>query len=111
MSMTNDYIARPAAAARIRELEAEAARLRASESTMGQLGAILDHSPQAILIHRGASPLYVNQSFVRLVGLESREQAMSLPNSIAVAHPEDQAFVAGQVRARIAGTDYLPHYE
>jgi PAS domain S-box-containing protein len=78
---------------------------------MGQLGAILDHSPQAILIHRGAAPLYVNQSFVRLVGLDSREQAMSLPNSIAVAHPEDQAFVTGQVEARIAGTDFLPHYE
>jgi len=109
MSITIDNIARQDA--RIRELEAEVVRLRAAESTMGQLGAILDHSPQAILIHRGASPIYVNQSFVRLVGLESREEAMALPNSIAVAHPDDQAFVAGQVKARIAGTDFLPHYE
>jgi len=109
--MTIDNVARLSAESRIRELEAEVARLRAAESSMGQLGAILDHSPQAILIHRGASPLYVNQSFVRLVGLASREEAMTLPNSIAIAHPEDQAFVRGQVAARIAGTDFLPHYE
>src|SRR5882757_545191 len=101
MNITIDNVARQDA--RIRELEAEVARLRAAESTMGQLGAILDHSPQAILIHRGASPIYVNQSFVRLVGLESREEAMALSNSIAVAHPDDQAFVTSQVAARIAG--------
>jgi PAS domain S-box-containing protein len=111
MSMTIDDIPRQSAEARIRELEAEVTRLRAAETTTGQLGAILDHSPQAILIHRGAAPLYVNQSFVRLVGLESREEAMALPDSIAVAHPEDQAFVAGQVAARIAGANFLPHYE
>src|SRR3954469_16083535 len=90
------------AAARIRELEREVARLRAAESAASQLGAILDASPQAILIHRGAAPLYLNMSFVRLVGLSSREEAFKLPNAINVAHPEDRAFVTGQVEARIA---------
>jgi two-component system cell cycle sensor histidine kinase PleC len=99
------------AAARIRELEREVARLRAAESAASQLGAILDASPQAILIHRGAAPLYLNMSFVRLVGLSSREEAFKLPNAINVAHPEDRAFVTGQVEARIAGTSFLDHYE
>jgi PAS domain S-box-containing protein len=99
------------AAARIRELEQEVARLRAAQSAASQLDAILDSSPQAILIHRGAAPLYVNRSFVRLVGLSSREEALRLPNSIDVAHPEDRAFVIGQVEARIAGHGFLHHYE
>ena len=96
---------------RIRALEREIARLRASESAASQLDAILDASPQAILIHRGASPLYVNMSFVRLVGFDSRQAALSLPNPIDVAHPDDRAFVADQVAARIAGHDFLQHYE
>jgi PAS domain S-box-containing protein len=99
------------AASRIRELEQEVARLRAAQSAAGQLDSILDNSPQAILIHRGAAPLYVNLSFVRLLGLDSREEALSLPNSIDVAHPEDRAFVAGQVEARIAGHGFLQHFE
>jgi PAS domain S-box-containing protein len=99
------------AAARIQELEQEVARLRAAQSAASQLDSILDHSPQAILIHRGAAPLYVNLSFVRLVGLDSREEALHLPNSIDVAHPEDRAFVLGQVEARIAGHGFLQHYE
>src|SRR5215510_5283935 len=99
------------AASRIRELEQEVARLRAAQSAASQLDAILDCSPQAILIHRGQAPLYVNQSFVRLVGLSSREEALRLPNCIDVAHPEDRAFVIGQVEARIAGQGFLHHYE
>ncbi|MDQ7251489.1 PAS domain-containing sensor histidine kinase [Dongia sedimenti] len=99
------------AAARIRELEQEVVRLRAAQSAASQLHAILDGSPQAILIHRGAAPLYVNLSFVRLVGLASREEALRLPNCIEVAHPEDRAFVIGQVEARIAGRGFLQHYE
>lgn len=99
------------AAARIRELEQEVARLRAARSAASQLHAILDGSPQAILIHRGAAPLYVNLSFVRLVGLASREEALRLPNCIEIAHPEDRAFVIGQVEARIAGRGFLQHYE
>jgi len=99
------------AAARIRELEQEVARLRAAQSAASQLDAILDSSPQAILIHRGAAPLYVNKSLVRLVGLSSREEALNLPNCIEVAHPEDRAFVIGQVEARIAGRGFLQHYE
>jgi PAS domain S-box-containing protein len=109
--MSDDTIAPQSADARIRELEREVARLRAAESTAGQLGAILDHSPQAILIHRGASPIYANQALVRLVGLSSREEALALPNAIAIAHPDDQAFIAEQVAARIAGDDFLPHFE
>jgi PAS domain S-box-containing protein len=109
--MTDDTIAPQSADARIRELEREVGRLRAAANTAGQLGAILDHSPQAILIHRGASPVYANEAFVRLVGLTSREEALALPNSLAVAHPDDRDFVAGQVAARIAGTDFLAHYE
>jgi PAS domain S-box-containing protein len=99
------------ASKRIRELEQEVARLRAAQSAVSQLDSILDSSPQAILIHRGKAPLYVNMAFVRLVGLGSREEALSLPNSIEVAHPEDRAFVLGQVEARIAGHGFLHHYE
>jgi PAS domain S-box-containing protein len=99
------------AASRIRELEQEVARLRAAQSAASQLDSILDNSPQAILIHRGAAPLYVNLSFVRLIGLNSRAEALSLPSAIDVAHPEDRAFVAGQVEARIAGHGFLQHYE
>jgi len=104
-------IDRTTAAERIRELEREVARLRATASTVGQLDAILDSSPQAILIHRGASPLYVNKALVRLFGFSSREEAMAQSNSIDLAHPEDRAFVSDQVSARIAGTDFMPHYE
>ncbi|HVM83952.1 MAG TPA: PAS domain-containing sensor histidine kinase [Candidatus Binatia bacterium] len=96
---------------RIRELESEVARLRAVASSATQLDVILDSSPQGILIHRGERPLYVNMSFVRLLGLSSREEALALASSIDVAHPEDRAFVAGQVAARIAGTDFLQHFE
>jgi two-component system cell cycle sensor histidine kinase PleC len=107
----SDQISVLDAAARIRELEQEVARLRAAQSAASQLDSILDNSPQAILIHRGAAPLYVNLSFVRLVGLDSREEAMRLPSSIDVAHPDDRAFVTGQVEARIAGHGFLQHYE
>jgi two-component system cell cycle sensor histidine kinase PleC len=99
------------ASTRIRELEQEVARLRAAQSAASQLVSILDSSPQAILIHRGKAPLYTNMAFVRLVGLSSREEALKLPNSIEVAHPEDRAFVSGQVEARIAGHGFLDHYE
>ena len=107
----SDQISVLDAAARIRELEQEVARLRAAQFAASQLDSILDNSPQAILIHRGAAPLYVNLSFVHLVGLNSREEAMQLPNSIDIAHPDDRAFVLGQVEARIAGHGFLEHYE
>jgi PAS domain S-box-containing protein len=99
------------ASTRIRELEREVARLRAAQSAAGQQESILDSSPQAILIHRGKAPLYVNMAFARLIGLGSREEALNLPDSIELAHPEDRAFVIGQVEARIAGHGFLHHYE
>jgi PAS domain S-box-containing protein len=99
------------AATRIRELEQEVARLRAAQSAAGQPDSVLDNSPQAILIHRGEAPLYVNMAFVRMLSLGSREEALSLPSCIEVAHPEDRAFVIGQVEARIAGREFLQHYE
>ncbi len=111
MSTTLDVIARHDAEARIRELEHEVARLRAAASRAGELDAILDHSPQAILIHRGASPVYANEAFVRLLGLADRAEAMALPNSLAIVHPDDLRFVTDQVAARIAGTSFLPHFE
>jgi len=108
--MTDQISARDAAG-RIRELEQEVARLRAVDSDARQFETILDNSPQAILIHRGSAPLYVNMAFVRLIGLGSREAALALSSAVDVAHPEDRAFVVSQVQARIAGIGYVPHFE
>jgi PAS domain S-box-containing protein len=109
--MTNDNTARRQADDRIRELELEVERLRVAEDTASELGAILDHSPQAILIHGGTAPIYANEAFVRLAGFATREEALAMPNALSLAHPDDRAFVASQVNARIAGDDFLPHYQ
>ncbi|HEY4162073.1 MAG TPA: PAS domain S-box protein, partial [Dongiaceae bacterium] len=90
---------------------AEAARLKEQAAAAAHFDAILNGMPQGVLIHRGSRPLYVNQALVRLLGYSSRDEVLALSNTIAIAHPEDQAFIAGQVEARVAGRDFLSHFE
>jgi PAS domain S-box-containing protein len=96
---------------RKRASDAKATRLKEQAAAAAQFDAILNGMPQGVMIHRGACPLYVNQALVRLLGYASREEMLALPSSLAIAHPEDQAFIAGQVEARIAGRDFLAHFE
>jgi PAS domain S-box-containing protein len=96
---------------RIRALDEEALRLKEPAMAAAQFDAILNGMPQGVLIHRGGRPLYVNHALVRLLGYSSREAMLALPNTLAFAHPDDQAFIAGQVEARIAGREFLSHFE
>src|SRR5581483_2755978 len=97
--------------ARLRALEEEVRLLRVAAAEAPQLKAILDHSPQGILIHRGASPLYVNPAFIQIMGLPGREAAMALPAVTELIHPGDRAFVTGQIEARNLGDEFQPYYE
>jgi len=96
---------------RIHALEAENALLRAVTPATSQLHEVLERSLQAILVHRGAGPLYVNSAYVRLLGFESREQAMAATDLLQLIHPEDRAFVARHIAARLAGSEASASYE
>jgi PAS domain S-box-containing protein len=104
-------VAERGAEARKRASDPKAARLKEQAAAAAQFDAILNGMPQGVMIHRGAGPLYVNQAFVRLLGYASREEMLALPSTLAIAHPEDHAFLTSQVEARIAGRDFLPHFE
>ena len=110
------------AALRLRSLEAENARLRRTlaglapladrlSAAQHQLHEILECSLQAVLIHRGGPPLYVNPPFQRMLGFRSRQEALAIGDPATLVHPEDRGLVRSHIAARITGREAAAHYE
>ncbi len=72
--------------------------------------AILDSATQAIVVHRGAAPLYVNRTTLKLVGIERDSPALQRP-ILEWIHPHDRNRVATFMEARLLGRGAPRDYE
>jgi two-component system, cell cycle sensor histidine kinase and response regulator CckA len=86
--------------------EAELA-LRESEE---RYRALVEWSPEPVIVHRHAKLLYANPAFVRLVGAESVEQVLTL-DLLDFVHPDHQQIVRDRIRAISIGDQNFPVLE
>ncbi len=74
------------------------------------MAAILDSATQAIVVHRGAAPLYVNRTMLELVGIGRDSKALQRP-ILEWIHPNDRKRVATFMQARMVGRGAPRDYE
>ncbi len=72
---------------------------------------MLDNALIAILVHRDGKPLWVNETYVRMLGYASRAETMARHQVTSTVHPDDKAMVRARGKARLAGEDVPTHYE
>lgn len=91
-----------------------ASGLRGSEMSRPAIQHLLDiieGSSQALVVHRGGAPLFVNSAMAKLVGIGSREELLAEPSILPFLHPDDRAMVGTNVRDRLAGRSAPTDYE
>jgi PAS domain S-box-containing protein len=90
------------------EVVPHADELMAARRAEAQFREVLEGSLQAILVHRGGRPLYVNPAYVSMLGYPTRAAAQAGP---IVIHPDDRPMVQGRIKARMSGGEPPTHYE
>lgn len=83
--------------------------LKKSEQKYRQL---IENSLQAIVIIQDYKIVYTNNAFTRITGY-SIDELLSFPpkRTMNLVHPDDQEFIWGNLRKRLAGMDVDPHYQ
>jgi PAS domain S-box-containing protein len=88
--------------------EAEATR-RAE----AQMRGVVEGSAQGIVVIDQTGVVYVNDTFARMIGYADAKESTALqsrdPNSMI--HPDDRQMVSNRLRARLAGSEVMSHYE
>jgi len=101
---------------RVRELEAENARLKSAppdaaletaQRALLQLYDVVEAAGQGIVLHRGGRAIYANNGLPRMLGLASRAEYMRAANVMDYVHPDDRPGVVAYVQRVMAG-DALP---
>ncbi len=72
---------------------------------------IIEGSSQALVVHRGGAPLFVNSAMAKLVGVGSRAELMAEPSILPYIHPDDRMLVGTNVRDRLSGRPAPTDYE
>jgi PAS domain S-box-containing protein len=85
-----------------RELALQA--LRRSEAS---LRALIEHNPDALLVHRGGRVLFINQAVMTLLGVKEPGELTSR-ELIDFIHPDDRPLVAVRLRNAKRPIDSLP---
>ena len=81
------------------------------EPAQRRLLDIIEGSSQALVVHRGGAPLFVNSAMAKLVGVATREELLAEPSILQFLFPEDRAVVGKNVRDRLSGRDAPTDYE
>ncbi|MBI3707874.1 MAG: EAL domain-containing protein [Proteobacteria bacterium] len=92
----------------ITERKRAEAKQRESEE---QYRHLVEGSLQGILVHRGDKPLFCNQAFADIFGLESSEAVRALADVWELVAPEEHARLAEMTERRLRGEAAPNHYE
>jgi len=101
---------------RVAELEqVETERKQAEEAlreSEEKYRTLVEQSLQGIVVVQGFRIVFANTTFTEISGYTVEELLSFLPEEVqAMIHPEDQAFVWGHFRDRLAGKLVSPRYE
>jgi two-component system, cell cycle sensor histidine kinase and response regulator CckA len=72
--------------------------------------ALVEWSPEAVVVHRNGRLVYANPAFIKLVGASSAEEALK-PTLIDYVHPEHKAIAIARMQAIAAGAATAPLLE
>lgn len=85
--------------------------LRPANLPAASLLQILDASVQALVVHRGAEPMFVNRTMMDLAGIAPWDEESMRRPVMHWIHPDDRTRVAGYMQARMAGRPAPDDYE
>ena len=87
--------------------------LRLARRAEAQLRHAVEASRQGVVVRTADDLLYVNDGFAQMVGFGSHRDIYALGQSELenFIHPDDRKIVIERVRARMAGTEAVSHYE
>lgn len=95
--------------------------LEQSRRTEAQLRRVVEGSAQGIVVRTGSDILFVNEAYAHMLGFSSTHElsaasrrdtsAGRAPRDCYGAHPDDRALVAEHMRKRLAGEEFVSHYE
>ena len=72
--------------------------------------ALIEHLPDAVVVHRGGTIVYVHPATAALLGAEHRSDLLGTP-VLDLVHPDDREQVAGRVAALAKPGDTVPVVE
>ncbi|GAA0405188.1 hypothetical protein GCM10009133_12280 [Cocleimonas flava] len=73
--------------------------------------SILDYSIEGILIHRDLKPLFINQSFLKMLGYDSYQELLKLDSITSLISPPFRESMKTFAEARMKGEDAPEEYE
>lgn len=84
---------------------------RVSASNHDGFQALVDNSPQAILVHRNFTPRYANHALAALFGYENEEQVLSLASTLELADPAEHERLRAMNVSRHSGGNPPERFE